>query len=222
MTLAVGVTLSEFESKRLLAESGIPIPAERLVFSPKEAVLAAEELCYPVALKLCGRGIAHKTERKLVRLDLTDEDDVNTQAEDLLAQRGPGEEHAGVLVSNMIQGRRELIVGLERDPQFGPCVMLGLGGVFAEALGDVAFAVAPLAPHDADDLIDALAYAQILGRFRGEPEVDRAALGAILETLGRIGQDRPDVRSIDINPLIVSGSHPVVADALVELDANPA
>ena len=122
----------------------------------------------------------------------------------------------------MIQGRRELIVGLERDPQFGPCVMLGLGGVFAEALGDVAFAVAPLAPHDADDLIDALAYAQILGRFRGEPEVDRAALGAILETLGRIGQDRPEVRSIDINPLIVCGSHPVVADALVELDANPA
>ncbi|MCZ6570419.1 MAG: acetate--CoA ligase family protein, partial [Deltaproteobacteria bacterium] len=169
-----------------------------------------------------GRGIAHKTERKLVRLDLIDEDDVHSQAEDLLAQRGPGEEDAGVLISNMIQGRRELIVGLERDPQFGPCVMLGLGGVFAEALGDVAFAVAPLAPHDADDLIDALTYAQILGRFRGEPEVDRAALGAILETLGRIGQDRPDVRSIDINPLIVSGSHPVVADALVELDANPA
>ena len=218
----MGGTLSEFESKRLLAESGIPIPAERLVSSPEEAVLAAEELCYPVALKLCGRGIAHKTERKLVRLDLIDEGDVHAQAEDLLAQRGPGEEDAGVLVSSMVQGRRELIVGLVRDPQFGPCVMLGLGGVFAEALGDVAFAVAPLAPHDAGDLIDALAYAQILGRFRGEPEVDRAALGAILETLGRIGQDRPDVRSIDINPLIVCGSHPVVADALVELDTNPA
>ncbi len=218
----MGVTLSEFESKRLLAESGIPIPAERFVSSPEEAVLAAEDLCYPVALKLCGRGITHKTERKLVRLDLTDEGDVHSQAEDLLAQRGPGEEDAGVLISNMIQGRRELIVGLERDPQFGPCVMLGLGGIFAEALGDVAFAVAPLAPHDADDLIDALAYARVLGRFRGEPEVDRAALGAILETLGRIGQDRPEVRSIDINPLIVSGSHPIVADALVELDANPA
>ncbi len=215
------MTLSEFESKRLLAEAGIPVPAERLVSSPEEAVRAAEELCYPVALKLCGRGIAHKTERNLVRLDLIDEGDVQAQAEDLLAQRAPGED-AGVLVSSMIQGRRELIVGLVRDPQFGPCVMLGLGGVFAEALSDVAFAVAPLAPHDADDLIDALAYAQILGHFRGEPEVDRTALGAILETLGRIGQDRPDVRSIDINPLIVSGSHPVVADALVELDTNPA
>ncbi len=218
----MGVTLSEFESKRFLAESGIPIPAERLVSSPEAAVLAAEDLGYPVALKLCGRGIAHKTERDLVRLDLIDEGDVHAQVEDLLAQRAPGEDAAGVLVSSMIQGRRELIVGLVRDPQFGPCVMLGLGGIFAEALGDVAFAVAPLAPHDADDLIDALAYARVLGRFRGEPEVNRAALGGILEALGRIGQDRPEVRSIDINPLIVSGSHPVVADALVELDANPA
>ena len=213
-------TLSEFDSKRLLAEAGIPIPAERLVFTPQEAVLAAEDLCYPVALKLCGAGIAHKTERGLVRLDLTDDDDVRLQAEDLLARRGARESGAGVLVSSMIQGRRELIAGLVRDPQFGPCVMLGLGGVFAEALGDVTFAVAPLGPHDAEDLIDALAYARVLGRFRGEPEVDRATLGRILETLGQIGVERPEIRSIDVNPLILAGSHPVVADALVELEAD--
>ncbi len=218
----MAVTLSEFASKRLLAEAGIPIPVERLVFTPHEALLAAEDLCYPVALKLCGRGIAHKTERNLVRLDLTDEDDVRIQAEDLLAQRASDEADAGVLVSSMIQGRRELIAGLVRDPQFGPCVMLGFGGVFAEALGDVAFAVAPLGPFDADDLIDALAYARVLGRFRGEPQVERRTLGRILEALGRIGVDRPEVRSIDINPLILAGSHPVVADALVELDVDPA
>jgi acetyl-CoA synthetase (ADP-forming) len=214
-------TLSEFESKRLLSEAGIPTPAERLVFSPADAVLAAEELSYPVALKLCGRGIAHKTERNLVRLDLVDAGNVRRQSEDLLAQRGPDEASAGVLVSSMIHGRRELIAGLVRDPQFGPCVMLGLGGVFAEALSDVAFAVAPLGPSDAEDLIDALTYARVLGRFRGEPEADREKLGQILQTLGQIGLDRPDIRSIDINPLILVGSHPVVADALVEVEAYP-
>jgi len=213
-------TLSEFESKQLLAEAGIAVPAQRLVFSAEDAVRAAEDLCYPVVLKLCGRGIAHKTERDLIRLELLEEDEVHIQAEELLARRGPDESDAGVLVTTMIQGRREVIAGLVRDPQFGPCVMLGLGGVFAEALEDVAYAVAPLGAFDADDLIDALEHARILGRFRGEPEVDRAQLDHILETLGRIGLEQPQVRSIDINPLILMGSRPVVADALVELEAG--
>ena len=91
-------TLSEYESKQLLADAGIPIPEERLVSSADEAAAAAEELGYPVALKLCGRGIAHKTERNLVRLDVGDADQTRRQAEDLLAQRQPNEQEAGVLV----------------------------------------------------------------------------------------------------------------------------
>jgi acetyl-CoA synthetase (ADP-forming) len=214
-------TLSEYESKQLLAEAGVPIPEERLVTSAEEAVDAAEAQGYPVALKLCGRGIAHKTERNLVRLDLTDADAVRREAQDLLAQRQDEDGHAGVLVQPMVRGRRELIAGLMRDPQFGPCVMLGLGGVFAELIGDVAFAVAPLEKHDAIDLMDALRHRQILGAFRGEPEADRAKLASILDALGRIGESRPDVLSIDINPLILSGADPVVVDALVELDGDP-
>ena len=214
-------TLSEHESKRLLAEAGIPIPDERLASSPAQAVEAAEALGYPVALKLCGRGIAHKTERDLVRLGLPGEDAVRHHAVDLLERRRPEDGDAALLVQQMVSGRRELICGLLRDPQFGPCVMLGLGGIFAEALGDAAFAVAPLARHDADDLMDALAHAAILGPFRGEPAVDRAGLARILEALGRIGDQRPDVRSIDLNPLIVRGAEPVVVDALVELDGDP-
>ena len=88
---------------------------------------AAEELGYPVAMKLCGRGIAHKTERGLVRLDVTGFEFAEQAAEELLARRQPGEEDARVLVTRMVQGRREVIAGLIRDPQFGPCVMLGLG-----------------------------------------------------------------------------------------------
>jgi acetyl-CoA synthetase (ADP-forming) len=214
-------TLSEHESKQLLAEAGIPTPEERLVSSPEEAVQAAEELGYPVVLKLCGRGIAHKTERNLVRLDVGSAEDVRRQAEELLAQRSPQEKSAAVLVQSMVSGRRELIAGLMRDPQFGPCVMFGLGGIFAELIGDVAFAIAPLEQNDAADLIRALRHHEILDSFRGEPPADLEKLAHILETLGRIGEARPDVLSIDVNPLILSGSEPVVVDALVELEGSP-
>ena len=153
-----------------------------------------------------------------MRLGLHDAGSVRAAAEALLAARRPDDGDARVLVCRMVSGRREVIAGLVRDPQFGPCVMLGLGGIFAEALGDVAFAVAPLARGDAEDLIDALQYKRILGEFRGEPPVDRTALARVLEALGRIGAERADVRSIDINPLIVAGATPVVIDALVELE----
>jgi succinyl-CoA synthetase beta subunit len=214
-------TLSEHESKQLLADAGIPIPEESLVFSAEEAVKAADRHGYPVALKLCGRGIAHKTERNLVRLEVSDAEEVRRHAEELLAERRPDESEAGVLVQAMVSGRRELIAGLLRDPQFGPCVMFGLGGIFAELVGDVAFAVAPLEEHDAEDLIHALRHGKILEEFRGEPEADIGKLAQILEALGRIGEARPDVLSIDVNPLILSGSEPVVIDALVELEGDP-
>ena len=214
-------TLSEHESKQLLADAGIPIPEQRLVSSADEAVSAAEELGYPVALKLCGRGIAHKTERNLVRLDVGSAEEVRDQAGQLLAERRPEEADAGVLIQGMVSGRRELIAGLMRDAQFGPCVMFGLGGVFAELVKDVVFAVAPLEQHDAADLINALRHREILDAFRGEPEADLAKLAHILEALGRIGEARPDVLSIDVNPLILSGSEPVVVDALVELEGDP-
>lgn len=213
-------TLSEHESKELLRAAGIAVPEERLVASADAAVHAAQELGFPVALKLCGRKIAHKTERGLVKLGLGDAAAVRAAAEGLFAARRADDGDARVLVCRMVSGRREVIAGLVRDPQFGPCVMLGLGGIFAEAVGDVAFAVAPLARGDAEDLIDALQYENVLGPFRGEPAVDRAALARVLESLGRLGAERPDVRSVDINPLIVAGSQPVVIDALVELEGD--
>jgi len=210
-------TLSEHESKRLLAEHGIPVPDERLVTTPEAAAEAAEALGYPVALKLCGRALAHKSERGLVKLGVADRASVLAQARELFACVRPGDGDVGLLVAPMLRGRREVIAGLVRDAQFGPCVMFGLGGIFAEALDDVAFAAAPLAPGDAEGLIDSLACQKLLGAFRGEPAADREALARVLEGLARIGVERPDVRSIDLNPLILVEGRPVVADALVEL-----
>jgi acetate---CoA ligase (ADP-forming) subunit beta len=213
-------TLSEHESKQLLRGAGIPVPEDHLVETADAAVNAAGTLGFPVALKLCGRKIAHKTERGLVRLGLGDAAAVRAAADALLAARRADDGDAKLLVCRMVGGRRELIAGLVRDPQFGPCVMLGLGGIFAEAVGDVAFAVAPLARGDAEDLIGALQYGKMLGASRGEPAIDRAKLAAVLEALGRLGASRADIRSIDVNPLIVSGDTPVVIDALVELEGE--
>jgi acetate---CoA ligase (ADP-forming) subunit beta len=222
MLRAVPFTLSEHESKALLRAAGIDVPGEHLVDDAQAAARAATALGFPVALKLCGRAIAHKTERNLVRLALRDSTAVHAAGEELLAARGADERDARLLVAPMVAGRRELIAGLVRDPVFGPCVMLGIGGIVAEAIGDVAFAVAPLVACDSADLIDALRHRALLGAFRGEPPVDRRALAHVLETLGRLGVERPDIRAIDVNPLIIRGDAPVVVDALVELDGAPA
>jgi acetyl-CoA synthetase (ADP-forming) len=119
----------------------------------------------------------------------------------------------------MVKGNRELIAGLVRDPQFGPCVMLGVGGVLAEALGDVAFRLVPLERVDAEDLVDDLRTQKLLGEFRGEPAIDRDALVDVLVGLSRLAESDPSIVSADVNPLIVRGGVPVAVDALVEVSA---
>ena len=211
-------TLSEAESKALLARHGIAVPAEELVASAGEAAAAAGRIGFPVVVKLCGQSIAHKTERGLVKLGLRDAAAVEAAAAELRAPARPEDGDVGLLVGSMVAGARELIAGFVRDDEFGPCVMLGIGGIFAEALGDVAFRLAPLAPVDADDLIDDLSNQTLLGPLRGEPPVDRAALARILLGLAEVGEGDERIRSIDLNPLIVAGGVPVAVDALVELD----
>jgi acetyl-CoA synthetase (ADP-forming) len=211
-------TLSEAESKALLARHGVPVPAEELVATAGEAVEAAARIGFPVVVKLCGPAIAHKTERGLVKLGLRDKAAVEGAAAELLAAARSEDGDVGLLVGAMVSGARELIAGFVRDEQFGPCVMLGIGGVLAEALGDVAFRLAPLERVDADDLVDELSNQALLGAVRGEPPVDRAALAGILLGLAAVGEGDERIRSIDLNPLIVSDGVPLAVDALVELD----
>jgi len=210
-------TLSEADSKRLLARYGVPVLDEKTASDPDEAVAAAEALGYPVVAKLCGAGIAHKTERGLVRLGLRDAASVRAAAADLLALARPDDGAVDVLVAPMVRGTRELIAGLVADPQFGPCVMLGVGGVLAEAVGDVVFRLAPITDRDAQDMIDGLATQRILGPFRGEPAVDRDALSRVLVGLSRVSEAEPDVVAVDVNPLLVSDGIPLAVDALIEV-----
>jgi len=210
-------TLSERDSKALVAGYGVPVLDERRATDPDEAVAAADAIGYPVVVKLCGEAIAHKSERGLVRLDLVNAEATRRAAETLLAAATPADGDVDLLVAPMARGRRELIAGLARDPQFGPCVMLGVGGVLAEALGDAAFRVAPLAPNDALDLIGDIRARALLGAYRGEEPVDRDAVADVLLGLSRLAVDRPDVVSVDLNPLVIVEGRPVAVDALVEL-----
>ena len=182
---------------------------------PDAAVTAAMAMGLPVVAKLCGDAIAHKTERGLVRLSLQSADDVRAAATDLLAAATAADGDVELLVSTMVRGDRELIAGMVRDPQFGPCVMLGVGGVLAEAVADVAFRLAPLDRLDAHDLVDDLAAQALLGPFRGQPAVDRDVLVDTLCALGDLATDET-IASIDLNPLIVVDGRPVAVDALVE------
>ena len=210
-------TLSESDSKSLLAPFGVTFAREAKVNTAGEAVAAAKEMAGSVVVKLGGDSIAHKTERGLVRLRLSGDEAVGQAAQDLLDAARPDDGEVHLLVAEMVSGVREFIVGMLVDAQFGPTVMLGVGGVMAEALKDVVFRPAPVDDDTAAAMIDELRTSALLNDFRGEAAVNRDQLVKTIRGLSDCVQAHPDVASIDINPLIVRPDGSVVAvDALVE------
>jgi acetyl-CoA synthetase (ADP-forming) len=209
-------TLSEYESKLILADYGIPVVSETIGGSWDEARKFASEIGYPVVLKVCSPEVTHKTEQKLIEINLRDERDMESAYKELdeKAQGIKGK----ILVQKMITGSRELVLGLIRDPQFGPCVMFGLGGIFTEILHDVSFRVAPITMQDAMDMMEEIKAKSILHAIRGMDAVDRDVLGESLVALGNIGLEHESVKEIDINPMIIHGSRPVAVDALMVLN----
>ena len=214
--------LDEWEAKALLTAYGVPVPAGLLATSEAEAVAGAGRLGGALAMKAVGSRIRHKTESGLVVLGVTGSDAVAATYR-LLAERA-GDALEGVLLERMIVGNRELLVGFKRDPVFGPVVAFGLGGIFTEVLGDVALALVPPSRHDVAGLLEHIRSKRILEAFRGSPPVDRAALVGVIQAIGRIGLDFPEIAEIDVNPLLIEGDRPVAADALVVLsrEARPA
>ena len=213
-------TLSEEQSKALLADFDVPFPRELAVTDPEAAVTAATEIGFPVAAKLNGDAIAHKTERGLVRLGLASAEAVEAAAVELLAAARPEDGEVSVLVAPMISSNREFICGLSTDPQFGPTVLLGVGGILAEAIADVVIRLVPITEADAQEMIDELSTQELLGPFRGEAEVDRSALAALLLSLSDAATARADLASIDLNPVLISDGRPIAVDALVELQGD--
>ncbi len=215
--LRAGVpALDEQAGKGLFAAYGIPVPRGSTVRDVDEAVRVATEIGFPVVMKGSSPQVQHKTDAGLVILGVQDEVEVRDSYRTLEARAAAVDATLdGVLVEHMVKGKREFVAGLLRDHLFGPVVMFGLGGIYTEALNDVAFAVAPLQPGDAEELLDQIEGRELLDAFRGAPAVDREALVAALEALAQMAADHPEIREIDINPLLIDGSQPVAVDALI-------
>jgi len=211
-------TMSEALSKQILTPFGFPFAGEAVVETPTAAGDAADAMGYPVVAKLNGDSIAHKTERGLVRLKLANREAVEQAAIQLLALATPEDGAVQLLIAKMIDGSRELIVGMVHDPAFGKTAMLGLGGIFAEVIQDVVFAPMPIDLNSAHRMIEGLKHQSLLEDFRGERSVNRDSLARALVSLSEACDQHPEIMSIDINPLIVQRDGTLVAvDALVEI-----
>jgi len=209
-------TLSEYEAKQLLAAYGLPVTREVLVQDRSGLPLALKQIGYPMVLKGCSPEISHKTEKGVIRLDIRSEEEALVAYDDIRSAMGPN--GVDVLVQEMVKGQRELMAGLTRDPQFGPCVMFGLGGIFTEILKDVSFRLAPLEERDAVDMMEEIKGHKIIDAIRGMEPVNKGAVTKILIALGKIGLENERVKEIDVNPLIIRKGEPVAVDALVVLE----
>ncbi|HIC94560.1 MAG TPA: CoA-binding protein [Anaerolineae bacterium] len=200
------VTIGDAEARAILQAYGIPIPRSKLARTPEEAVEIAEEIGYPVVMKVASPDILHKTDIGGVKLNITSAADVR-DAFDLLVYRAtrfmPDADIWGCLVQEMVRGAKEVIVGMNRDPQFGPLVMFGLGGIYVEALRDVSFRIAPLSRREAEEMICEIRSYELLRGVRGERPVDIAAIVDCLLRVSQLATDFPEIVELDVNPLMV-------------------
>jgi acetyltransferase len=219
-------TLDERESKALLAAFGIDTARTRLAATAEEAVVLADEIGYPVALKVSASGVLHKTDVGGVLLSVMNAREVAHGFEQIrsrCAERAPTAKFHGVLVQQMIvrPNGRELLVGLARDPAFGPVISFGMGGIAVEVLRDAAVALPPLNRFLARDLISRTRVAKMLENFRGKPAVDIEVLIDVLLKVSDLACELPCVQELDINPLLVDENGAVALDARVVLGDGP-
>lgn len=206
--------LSEHRSRQVLEPYKIPLVKSMLVSSIDEAIEAAEEIGYPVVLKATGDKLIHKTEKSLVKLGLSDKEELRRAFEQITGAVSESDLD-GILIQPFIKSSRELIVGMKRDEHFGPCVLFGLGGIFAQAMEDVVFRVAPLQTSDAMEMLEEIRGSAILNELRGEPAAERQELADLLVAIGKLGLENDDIEEIDLNPVLLHGAHPLAVDALV-------
>jgi acetyltransferase len=212
--------LDEVASKRLVAACGIPVVPTELARSADEAREIARRLGLPAVVKLVSPDVVHKSDVGGVKLGLVDEQAVAGAFDELAGAADAipsGRRFEGVAVQPMITGGLELLLGAYRDPQFGPVVSFGLGGLLVEIYEDVALRVAPLGPIDASEMVGEIRAARLLDTFRGRPAVDRAAIEDALLRLSTLMVSTPEIAELDLNPVLASAGGIVAADARVVL-----
>ncbi|MCF7958731.1 MAG: acetate--CoA ligase family protein, partial [Phycisphaerae bacterium] len=214
--------IGEAKAKEILRAYNFNVPVGRLAATSDEAVELAEEIGYPAAMKIASPDILHKSDMGGVKLGLGSPDAVR-DAFDLMmlriGQRAPGAQIDGVYLEKMCSSGREVIIGMTRDPQFGPMLMFGLGGIFVEVMKDVTFHLAPITAREAIQMLEGTRSFALLQGVRGQAGVDLEAIGSSLQRMSQLVTDFPQIVEMDINPLIVGplGTTPVAADARITI-----
>jgi acyl-CoA synthetase (NDP forming) len=210
--------LNEVEAKDALREAGVPVTATTLATSADDAVMQAEAAGYPVVLKVVSPDIAHKSDAGGVKLNLKSADEVRAAHADILAsckEHVPGANITGVAVQHMAPQGTEVIVGMTTDPQFGPVMMFGLGGIMVEVLKDVSFRLVPLTERDAGQMISEIKGKPVLDGVRGQPASDIEALKRTILKVSQFVEANPDVRELDLNPVFAYPDGAVAVDARI-------
>ena len=212
--------LFEHEAKDLLSLVGLPTTRYRVVKDREEAVEAAHEIGFPVVLKIVSPQVLHKSDAGVVALDIGDEDELRTSYDlivDRVKENVPEAEIRGVLVEEMVSPSVEVIVGATRDPQFGPTVMFGVGGILTEIIRDVSFRVAPFGVDEAVKMMGEIKSRMVLEGARGMPVVDKAVLADVIVKASKLMLENPAINAIDLNPVIVYGDAAKIVDARIIL-----
>jgi len=210
--------LTEIEAKQVLDEAGIPVALAVLARDAKEAAKAAEKAGFPVVLKIVSPDVAHKSDVGGVRLGLESNEDVEEAFEeivDAVKAALPEARIEGVAVQKMAPAGTEVIVGMSKDPQFGPVMMFGLGGILVEVLKDVAFRIVPLEPKDARQMVREIKSFPVLEGVRGQPPADIEALEDLILKISAFVDAHPEIEELDLNPVFAYPDGALAVDARI-------
>lgn len=212
--------VTEPEVYGILESYGIPVVPWSLAVSEEEAVSAADEIGYPVVMKIVSPQIVHKTEYGAVKVGVNSAGEVRENFSSLTASvldRLPNAKIHGILITKMVSGR-ELIIGSTRDPQFGPLLMFGLGGIFVEVFRDISYRIAPIEPLDAEEMIGELRGRKLLEGFRGASGINKESLISTLVKISDMLADLEQIKEMDLNPVFGNEEGVLVADGRILLD----
>lgn len=215
--------LAEVEAKEVLKEAGVPVNPTVMARSREEAASISKKLGFPAVLKIISSDVLHKTEAGGVRLNLAGPEEVAGAYDGIMAaalEKYPQARIEGVSVQRMIDGGTEVIIGMTKDPQFGPMLMFGLGGILVEVLRDVSFRIVPLTKKDAGEMLSEIKGYPLLKGFRGSAPVNEEALAGVLLKLSGFIERHPEIEELDINPLFASADGVMAADARMVLNWN--
>jgi len=214
-------SLTELESKQILKEVGINTTEIGLARSKEEAVAYSQELGFPVVLKIVSPDILHKTDVGGVKLSLNNKEDVGNAYDEIISaikKHQPSAKIQGVSVQPMARPATEVIIGMSKDPQFGPVLMFGLGGILVEILKDISFRIVPLTGRDANEMIREIKGYPVLEGYRGQEPANIAVLEQLLLKVSEFVESKPEIKELDINPIFAYRDSALAIDARVILE----